>query len=50
MVEGRIQIFRRKRNPVQTGGLVAGAFGEVKLKGFVSVEPEHLGTKKQWDV
>jgi len=36
------------KNTVQTGGLVAGAFWEGKLKGFVSVEPEHLGTKKQY--
>ena len=36
------------KNTVKTGGLVAGAFVEGQLKGFVSVEPEFLGSKKQY--
>ena len=36
------------KNTAQTGGLVAGAFTEEGLKGFVSVEPELFGSKREY--
>lgn len=36
------------KNTVCTGGLVYGAFYENRLKGFVSVEAELFGTKKEY--
>ena len=35
-------------NTVRTGGLFAGAFDDGKLKGFISVESEFLGSEKQY--
>lgn len=35
-------------NTIRTGGLVAGAFEDGKLKGFASVESEFLGSEKQY--
>lgn len=36
------------KNTVRTGGMVAGAFEDGKLKGFVSVESEYFGSRKQY--
>ena len=36
------------KNTVRTGGLVLGAFEDGKLKGFISVESEYFGSKKQY--
>lgn len=36
------------RNTVRTGGMVTGAFEDGKLKGFVSVEAEPIGSKGQY--
>lgn len=36
------------QNTVRTGGLVLGAFFHGKLKGFVSVEPDFIGTDSQY--
>lgn len=36
------------KNTVKTGGLVTGAFEDGKLKGFISVESEFFGSRKQY--
>lgn len=36
------------KNTVRTGGLVAGAFDDGRLKGFVSVESKHFGSDNQY--
>ena len=36
------------QNTVRTGGMVTGAFDKGKLKGFVSVESEFFGSKRQY--
>ena len=36
------------KNTLTTGGLVYGAFADGKLKGFVSVEAEFFGKKKEY--
>lgn len=36
------------KNTLATGGLVYGAFKEGKLKGFISVEAEFFGKKKEY--
>lgn len=36
------------KNTIRTGGFVAGAFSKGRLKGFVSVEAEPLGSCRQY--
>lgn len=41
-------LVRCLKNTIRTGGLVAGAFSEGRLKGFVSVESEPIGSQRQY--
>lgn len=41
-------LVRCLRNTVRTGGLVLGAFCGEQLKGFVSVEPELTGSRREY--
>lgn len=41
-------LVRCLKNTVRTGGLVAGAFSDGILKGFVSVESKPLGSRGQY--
>lgn len=43
-----VELIAYLRNTITTGGLVVGAFAEGGLKGFVSVESELFGSRKQY--